>query len=39
MTLFTDAVVAVKFPEFRYAKFCHTTFPNDISMIVGDVSQ
>jgi hypothetical protein len=39
MTLFTDALLAVKLPEYRYARFCRTKFPDDIAVIAAAVSQ
>jgi hypothetical protein len=38
-TLFTDALLSIKLPEYRYARFCHTTFPDDVFMLVGDAAQ
>jgi hypothetical protein len=33
-TLFTDALLSLRLPEYRYARFCHTAFSDDIKETV-----
>jgi hypothetical protein len=38
-TLLTDALLSLRLPEYRYARFCHTTFPDNIITTVEDTSR